>query len=85
MPTAPSFVVRAAFFCADAMPRLRSTTTAASLSPLLSCSAFRQSPIGAPVISRNAFTNFASIFSLTVVISLCFSPAAAGPANASRL
>ena len=29
--------------------------------------------MGAPVISRNAFTNFASIFSLTVVISL-FSP-----------
>jgi hypothetical protein len=42
----------------------------ASMSPLVSCKAFRQSPIGAPDFSRSSFTSLASIFSLTVVISL---------------
>src|ERR1700678_3392451 len=70
VPTAPSLVERAAFFCAEAMPRLRSTTNASSMGPLVSCKAFRQSPIGAPDFSRSSFTNLASIFSLTVVISL---------------
>src|ERR1700691_3001204 len=69
VPTAPSLVERAAFFCAEAMPRLRSTTNASSMSPLASCRAFRQSPMGAPDFSRSSFTNLASIFSLTVVIS----------------
>src|SRR5579863_407233 len=52
------------------MPRLRSTTNASSMLPFVSCNAFRQSPIGAPDFSRRSFTNFASIFSLTVLISL---------------
>src|SRR3954462_6806730 len=60
------------------MPRLRRTTNASSMFPLVSCRAFRQSPMGAPDFSRRSFTNFASIFSLTVVISLfespCFQP-----------
>jgi hypothetical protein len=38
--------------------------------PFVSCKAFRQSPIGAPDFSRSSFTSLASIFSLTVVISL---------------
>src|ERR1700738_1458611 len=66
---APSLVVRAAFFCADAMPRLRSTTNASSISPFVSWRALRQSPMGAPDFSRSSFTNFASIFSLTVILS----------------
>src|ERR1035437_5746514 len=68
--TEPSLVVRVSFFCAEAMPRLRRTTNASSMLPLVSCNAFRQSPMGAPDFSRSSFTNFASIFSLTVVISL---------------
>ena len=74
VPTAPSLVVRLAFLAAVAMPRLRSTTNAASISPLASCSAFRQSPIGAPDFSRSSFTCFASIFTAApVVIALFFS------------
>jgi hypothetical protein len=59
--------IREAFFAADAMPRLRSTTNASSISPLASCRAFRQSPIGAPDFSRSSFTSLASIFTASVV------------------
>src|ERR1035441_6135002 len=70
VPTAPSLVVREAFFCAEAMPRLRRTTNAPSMSPCVSCKAFRQSPTGAPDFSLSSFTSLASIFSLTVFVSL---------------
>ena len=74
MPTAPSLVVREAFFAAEAMPRLRRTTKAFSMSPLASWRALRQSPMGAPDFSRSSLTSFASILGVSammVVIILC--------------
>src|SRR5271156_6270819 len=70
VPTAPSVVMRDAFLAADAMPFLRSTITACSISPLASVSAPRQSIMGAPVLSRSSLTWAAEIFSVTVDIFL---------------
>mmetsp|Transcript_31023 Transcript_31023/g.77686 ORF Transcript_31023/g.77686 Transcript_31023/m.77686 type:complete len:256 (+) Transcript_31023:68-835(+) len=53
---APSVAMRLDFLSADAMPFFRSHTTASSMSPPLSCSAFLQSIIPAPVLSRISFT-----------------------------
>src|SRR3954453_14704664 len=53
------------------MPFSRSQVAAASMSPLVSCSAFLQSIIPAPVRSRRALTSFAEIVGvLTGVLSL---------------
>src|SRR5438552_12208258 len=57
----PSFAARPAFFAAAACPRLRRMVKAASVSPPASSSAFLHSIIGAPLISRNFFTNSAGI------------------------
>jgi hypothetical protein len=51
-----------AFFAALANPFLRSQSTAASISPLVSTSAFLQSIIPAPVFSRSSFTNCELMF-----------------------
>ena len=72
MPTAPSLVERVAFLAADAMPRLRRTTKASSMSPLASCRALRQSPMGAPDFSRSSLTSLASIFTASVVDIISF-------------
>ena len=55
-PMAPSVAMRLDFLSADAMPFFRSHTTASSMLPPLSCSAFLQSIIPAPVLSRISFT-----------------------------
>ena len=57
----PSAAILAAFFSALAAPLFLSTSTAASISPLVSVSAFLQSIIPAPVSSLNSFTMLAVI------------------------
>src|SRR5215472_3709065 len=52
----PSAATLAAFFCAEARPFFLRTTTASSMSPFASTSAFLQSIIPAPVFSRSSFT-----------------------------
>ena len=60
-PINPSAAPRPARFAAAAKPFLRSQSTAASTSPLLSVSAFLQSIMPAPVLSRRSFTSAAVI------------------------
>src|SRR5471030_2147892 len=61
VPTNPCLVSREAFLWADAIPRLRRTTSASTTSPLASTRAALHSIIPAPVSSRNCFTNAAVI------------------------
>src|SRR5438876_3870825 len=67
--TEPSLVTRAAFFCAVAAPFLRRMMIAFSRSPLDSVSAFLQSIMGAPVVSRSSLTCAAEIFTVVVLIN----------------
>ena len=67
--TRPSAATRPDFFAAAARPFVRSQSTAASISPFVSFSAFLQSIMPAPDFSRNSLTNaavtlivFSSIF-----------------------
>ena len=64
---------RVAFLAATETPRLRSTTTACSMSPLASVRAFLQSIMGAPVFSRSSFTCAAEIFTVDVLMISSFS------------
>ena len=61
MPMSPSAAMRPAFLAAFDSPFLRSQSTAASRSPLLSVRAALQSIIPAPVLSRSSFTRLAEI------------------------
>ena len=54
--TRPSAVTRSAFLSAPAMPFLRISSTAASISPSVSPNAFLQSNMPAPVRSRSSLT-----------------------------
>ena len=54
--TIPSFAERSARLAADAAPRLRRISTASCMSPCASSSAFLQSAIPAPVLSRRSLT-----------------------------
>ena len=58
-PIRPSAATRPAFFAALARPLVRSQSTAASMSPLVSVSAALQSIMPAPVFSRSSFTMLA--------------------------
>ena len=58
---APSAAMREAFLSAEAMPFLRSQTTASSMSPLHSVSAFLQSIMPAPDLSRSSLTALAEM------------------------
>lgn len=58
-PYKPSAAVLPAFFAAPAMPFLRRNSSAAWTSLLLSASAFLQSIIPAPVLSRSSLTALA--------------------------
>ena len=60
-PMAPSAAMRDAFLSAEAMPFLRSHTTASSRSPPHSPSAFLQSIMPAPDLSRSSLTCLAEI------------------------
>src|SRR5690606_11761409 len=55
-PTRPSAATRSAFLAALARPRVRSQSTAASMSPLVSARAFLQSIMPTPVSSRSCLT-----------------------------
>jgi hypothetical protein len=55
-PTRPSAATRSAFLAALARPLVRSQSTAASMSPPVSVSAFLASIMPAPVESRSSFT-----------------------------
>ena len=55
-PTRPSAATRPAFLAALARPLARSQSTAASMSPPVSVSAFLQSIMPTPVFSRSSFT-----------------------------
>src|SRR5690349_2609530 len=68
-PTRPSAAVRPAFLAAADRPLARSQSIAASISPLVSASAFLQSIIPAPVRSRSSFTDAAVISAISR--SLC--------------
>src|SRR3546814_13397623 len=63
--TRPSAATRPAFFAAADRPFLRSQSTAASTSPLVSPSAFLQSIMPAPVFSRRSFTRAAVISAMS--------------------
>ena len=58
----PSAATRPAFLAALARPLVRSQSTAASMSPLVSVSAALQSIMPAPVLSRSSFTIPAVMF-----------------------
>src|SRR5215472_10031639 len=53
----PCLVARVAFLPAEAMPHLRSSTSASVISPLASTRAFLHSIMPAPVRSRRSFTS----------------------------
>ena len=61
MPIRPSAAVRPDFLSALEMPLARSQSIAASMSPFVSESAFLQSIMPAPVLSRSSFTCAAEI------------------------
>ena len=63
-PISPSAATRPAFLAAFDRPFLRSQSTAASMSPLVSPSAALQSIMPAPVFSRRSFTIAAVIFAM---------------------
>ena len=62
--TAPSLVARPAFLAAAARPFLRMMSTAASMSPSASTSAFLHSIMPEPVISRSSLTIAAVIWAM---------------------
>jgi len=64
--TSPSAATRPAFFCAAAKPFLRSQSTALSNSPFISLSAFLQSIMPAPVVSRSRLMRSAVISAIVV-------------------
>src|SRR5579875_667354 len=63
----PCFVERLSFLVAAAMPRLRRITSAASMSPFASTSAFLHSIMPAPVRSRSALTICAVISGIVIL------------------
>src|SRR5262245_38840100 len=65
-PIRPSAATRPAFLAAFDNPFLRSQSTAASMSPLVSASAVLQSIMPAPVLSRSSFTIAAVIFAIVL-------------------
>src|SRR5690242_1404271 len=65
MPTRPSAAVRLDFLAAAARPLVRSQSTAASMSPLASASAFLQSIMPAPLFSRSSLTIAAVISAMS--------------------
>ena len=67
-PTSPSAAVRPAFFAALARPLVRSQSTAVSMSPLFSASAFLQSIMPAPVRSRRSLTMLAVMSAMGVLL-----------------
>src|SRR5215470_2638321 len=67
-PMRPSAATRPAFLTALARPFLRSESTAASMSPSVSCSAALQSIMPAPVRSRSSFTICAVIVAMPVIL-----------------
>ena len=67
MPIRPSAATRPAFLAAFDRPFLRSQSTAACMSPLVSVSAALQSIMPAPVVSRRSFTIAAVIFAIEVI------------------
>ena len=67
-PTRPSAATRPDFLAAADRPFLRSQSTAASTSPLLSVSAFLQSIMPAPVFSRRSRTIAAVISAMAVLL-----------------
>src|SRR5579864_7728302 len=67
VPINPCRVARDAFLPADAMPRLRSTTSASPISPLASFRALLHSIIPAPVRSRSCFTRLALISAIVLL------------------
>ena len=68
MPIRPSAATRPAFLAAFDRPFLRSQSTAASMSPLVSASAALQSIMPAPVFSRRSFTIAAVIFAMLQIL-----------------
>ena len=67
-PTRPSAAVRPDFLAAFARPLVRSQSTAASMSPSFSVSAFFASIMPAPVASRSSFTIAAVIAMLLLLV-----------------
>src|SRR5690606_21358459 len=67
----PSAAVRPDFFAAFAKPALRNQSTAASISPLFSTSAFLASIMPTPVFSRNSFTSDALISAIMYLLFSC--------------
>src|SRR5271166_3354027 len=76
MPTSPSAATRPLFLAALARPFLRSQSTAASMSPSVSLSAFLQSIIPAPVFSRRSLTSPAVIVAIDFPRALAAAPRA---------
>src|SRR3954464_6497705 len=70
VPIRPCLVAREAFLPADAMPRLRSTTSPSVRSPLASTRALLHSIIPAPVRSRSSFTSAAVISAISFFLLL---------------
>ena len=66
--TRPSAATRSLFLAAFEMPLERSQSMAASMSPPVSCSAFLQSIMPAPDLSRSSLTSAA------VISAIVFSP-----------
>src|SRR5919197_1863855 len=66
-PMRPSAAMRPAFLAALARPRLRSRSTACSISPPVSCSALLQSSMPAPVRSRSSLTICAVILAISKI------------------
>src|ERR1051326_4903786 len=64
--------MRAAFLAAVAIPFLRSTSKACSISPWDSVNAALQSIMGAPLRSRNSFTWAAEIGLVVLVLMILF-------------
>src|ERR1039458_237358 len=83
VPISPCLVAREAFLPADAMPRLRSTTSPSSRSPLASTRALLHSIIPAPVRSRSALTSDAVISA--IIFFWFLSPGTSQPAPGIRL
>ena len=71
-PTRPSAAVRLDFFAAVARPLARSRSTAASISPFVSSSAFLASIMPAPERSRRSLTAAAVIADIIVSFRLWF-------------
>src|SRR5579885_1927090 len=69
-PIVPCFVLRVAFFAADAMPHLRRSVSASAGSPFASTRAFLHSIMPAPVFSRSCFTNCALISAISSLSEL---------------